>query len=120
MGTSLTWTADTLKMSAAEVAEVPPAVCTVTSAVPGEPGGCVAVQVLCVHAESLAAVAPKLTVPASRVVPVTVTDVPPVRGPVAGGIGGNLGCGALCGGELSAGAPRAVPATGVASVAPVA
>jgi hypothetical protein len=72
-------------LSAEEVADVPPAVVTVTSTVPALPEGAVAVMEV---AESLVIApeeAPKLTVVAfSRLVPVIVTEVPPALGPLVG------------------------------------
>ena len=68
------------------VALVCPATVTVTSAIP-EPAGLVAVQVVALLQETfVAAVAPKLIVVADvlKLVPVTVTTVPPADGPVAG------------------------------------
>ena len=72
--------------SAAEVVEMPPGVVTVTSTVPLDSAGLVAV--ICVAETTvklLAAVVPKSTAVAPlRPVPVIVTRVPPARGPIAG------------------------------------
>ena len=70
-----------------DVAEVPPAVTTVTYTMPADPAGLVAVS--CVPAALmttlLAAALPKFTVLALvRFVPVTVTEAPPVVGPDLG------------------------------------
>jgi hypothetical protein len=72
--------------SAADVADVPPAVVTLTSTVPALPAG--AVAVICVAeftVKPVAAVAPNVTAVApDRFVPVNVTVVPPVVGPAVG------------------------------------
>ena len=64
---------------------MPPGPVTVTSTVPANPGGLVAV--ICVGETTttlLAAIVPKsTTVPPFRSVPVIVTVVPPVSGPTA-------------------------------------
>ena len=75
-----------MNWSPAPVAEVPPGVVTVASAVPAAELGVVAV--ICVELRTLnelAAVAPNLT-PLTEVksVPVMVTTVPPVLGPTLG------------------------------------
>jgi hypothetical protein len=80
-----------------DVAEVPPLVVTVTSATPGVTvAGEVAV--ICVAeftTTPVAAVAPKATdAPVMKPVPVIVTDVPPLVGPVAGEIDVTDGVGA--------------------------
>jgi hypothetical protein len=70
--------------SAEPVALVPPAVVTVTSTVP-VPAGDVAVIELALLTEKLAAVPPKFTAVAPvKFVPVMVTLVPPVAGPLVG------------------------------------
>ena len=71
--------------SAALVALVPPAVVTVTCTVPVAPAGAVAVMLVAVSAVTVAVLPPNLTVVAPlRLVPVIVTKVPPVAGPVDG------------------------------------
>ena len=73
-----------MKWSALEVAEVPPAVVTVTSTVP-VPAGEVTVMEVAVSAVTVPAVVPNLTAVAfARLVPVTVTLVPPAPGPEVG------------------------------------
>ena len=65
---------------------VPPGVVTCTSTVPAVSAGAVAVQEVAVH-EMLVALfpAPKVTAVAlARLVPVTVTSVPPDDGPAVG------------------------------------
>ncbi len=75
-----------MNWSAAEVAEVPPGVVTVTSTVPAVPAGAVAVsEVPDTTVMPVAAAVPNLTAVAPpRLVPVTVTVVPPVAGPEVG------------------------------------
>ena len=71
--------------SAALVVLVPPAVVTVTSTVPVEPAGAVAVMLFAVLAVIVADVLPNLTAVApARLVPVIVTVVPPAVGPAVG------------------------------------
>ena len=74
-----------MKWSADEVAEVPPPPVTVRSAVP-VPAGATAVSVVAeVTVKEVAGVVPNDTpVAPVRLVPVTVTEVPPACGPVAG------------------------------------
>ncbi len=74
-----------MNWSAAEVAEVPPTVVTVRSTVP-VPAGAVAVrEVAETTVKEVAAAVPKLTAVAPvRLVPVTVTLVPPAVGPLVG------------------------------------
>ncbi len=73
-----------MKWSALEVAEVPPGVVTVTSTVP-VPAGEVTVMESAVSAVTVPAVVPKSTAVAfARLVPVTVTLVPPPSGPALG------------------------------------
>ena len=72
-------------MSADDVADVPPAVVTVTSMVPAVPGGAVAVMELAESAVMVPDEAPKLTVEApDRLLPVMISDVPPPDGPLVG------------------------------------
>ncbi len=75
-----------MKASAAEVAEVPPAVVTVTLTVPALPAGAVAVrEVADTTVKPVAAVDPKVTAVAPvKLVPVRVTVVPPAVGPLVG------------------------------------
>ena len=64
---------------------VPPGVTTTTFTVPDEFGGVVTVRLVAVFAPSAAATPPKVTdVAPARFVPVIVTEVPPVVGPVDG------------------------------------
>jgi hypothetical protein len=73
--------------SAAEVAEVPLSVVTVTSTARADPAGLVAVQVVAEVQETVVpTVDPKETVvePGTNPVPVMATLVPPVRGPADG------------------------------------
>ena len=73
-----------MNSSAGEVAEVPPAVVTVTSTVP-LPAGEVAVIEVAESAVIVAALDPKSTALAPpRLVPVMVTLVPPPVGPLVG------------------------------------
>jgi hypothetical protein len=72
--------------SAAEIADVPPGVVTLTSTTP-VPAGDVAVIDVAELNVKLAAVAPKVTaVTPVKLVPVMVTDVPPAVGPAVGEI----------------------------------
>ena len=73
-------------LSAADVADVPPGVVTVTSTVPAAPAGEVTVIVVeFTTVTPVPAFAPKFTVaPATKPVPVTVTEVPPAMGPASG------------------------------------
>jgi hypothetical protein len=75
------------------VDELPEAVVTVRSTVPAEPAGLTAViDVAELTVKLDAGVDPKSTaVAASRLVPVTVTDVPPDKGPAAGLIADTVG-----------------------------
>ena len=78
-----------MNWSAEEVAEVPPAVVTVTFTTPlpnaAVNAGLVAVIAVAVSLVIVAATPPKSTAVApARSVPVIVTDVPPLVGPVAG------------------------------------
>ncbi len=82
-----------MKWSALEVAEVPPAVVTVTSTVP-VPAGEVTVMEAAVSAVTAPAVVPKSTAVAfARLVPVTVTLVPPPAGPEVGPTAVTVGAG---------------------------
>ena len=82
-----------MKSSALEVAEMPPELVTVTLTVP-EPAGDVAVSEVPPEfmVTFVAALGPKLTLPA-RLVPVTVTTVPPAKGPVLGVTAVTIGLG---------------------------
>ena len=73
-------------LSALLVAEVPPALVTVTSTVPAASAGATAVIELAELTVTLvAATLPKLTVlPATNPVPVIATEVPPVVVPLVG------------------------------------
>ena len=74
-----------MNWSAAEVADVPPAVVTVTSTVPAVPAGLVAVICVAVSLTIVAGVVPNSTAVAPvRFVPVIVTVVPPAVGPDVG------------------------------------
>ena len=74
-----------MNWSAAEVAEVPPVVVTVTSTVPVPAGDVAVIEVDETTVKAVAAVVPKFTAVAPvKPVPVMVTAVPPVAGPVAG------------------------------------
>jgi hypothetical protein len=77
-----------VKWSAELVAEVPPGVVTVTSTVPAEPAGAVAVMLVALTTvNEVAAVLPKLTAVAPvNPLPVMVTAVPPASGPATGEI----------------------------------
>jgi hypothetical protein len=71
--------------SAADVADVPPTVVTVTSTGPAELAGDVAVIEVAESAVTVAGVEPKSTAVAeSRFAPVMVTEVPPAIGPSGG------------------------------------
>src|SRR5258708_39579583 len=75
-----------VKRSAELVAEVPPAVVTVTSTPPAPPAGAVAVTLVgLTTVNEVAAVLPKLTAVAPvNAVPVPVPSVPPAAGPGVG------------------------------------
>ena len=67
------------------MAEVPPGVVTVTSTVPVPDGEVAVTDVALLTMTPVAAVAPKSTAVAPlRLVPVTVTEVPPAWGPLFG------------------------------------
>ena len=71
-----------MNWSAAEVAEVPPGVVTVTSTVPAPAGEVAVIEVAELTVKLVALVAPNLTAVAPvKPVPVIVTDVPPAVGP---------------------------------------
>jgi hypothetical protein len=75
--------------SAADVADVPPAVVTVTSTLPGIPeGGTAIISVSLIHVYDAASVLPNFTAVKSpeKPVPVIVTVVPPATGPATGEI----------------------------------
>ena len=73
--------------SAADVAEVPPVVITLTSTVPVPEGDVAVIVVEDTTVKPVAAVAPKVTAVApERLVPVMVTVVPPAPGPDVGEI----------------------------------
>ena len=76
-----------MNWSAAEVADVPPAVVTLTSTVPVPAGEVAVIEVAELTVKLVAAVAPNVTavVPLNPV-PVMVTDVPPAAGPDVGEI----------------------------------
>ena len=87
-----------MNRSADEVAEVPPGVVTVTSAVPAVPLGEVTVQVVVeLQPTEVAGVSPNVAevvdVPGMKPVPVTVTGVPPTSGPAAGVMAVTVGTG---------------------------
>jgi len=66
---------------------VPPGVVTTTSKLPAVPAGEVAAQVVAdVHVTAVAGLAPNIAVvaPATNPVPVTVTTLPPPKGPALG------------------------------------
>jgi hypothetical protein len=71
--------------SAAPITEVPPAVDTVTSTVP-DPEGVVAVHEVVETQVAVVPVVPKVAVvpPGTKPMPVMVTTVPPITGPVVG------------------------------------
>ncbi|MHC2619285.1 hypothetical protein ACVIW2_001317 [Bradyrhizobium huanghuaihaiense] len=76
-----------MNWSAAEVAEVPPAVVTLTSTVPLPAGEVAVIWVAELTVKPVAAVAPNVTAVAPvKLVPVMVTVVPPPAGPVVGEI----------------------------------
>jgi hypothetical protein len=82
-----------VNLSDEEVADVPPAVVTVTSTAPADPAGAVAVmEVAELTVKPVAATVPNLTAVAPvKPVPVTVTDVPPAAGPELGLIAVTVG-----------------------------
>ena len=76
-----------MNWSAAEAAEVPPTVVTLTSTVPVPAGAVAVIEVAELTVKPVAAVAPKVTAVApEKLVPVIVTDVPPGVGPSVGEI----------------------------------
>ena len=76
-----------MNWSAADVAEVPPGVVTVTSTVPAPAGEVAVIEVAELTTKLVALVTPNFTAVAPvRLVPVIVTDVPPVVGPEVGAI----------------------------------
>ena len=82
-----------MNWSAADVADVPPAVVTVTSTTPLLPAGEVAVMdVAELTVKPVALFTPNLTAVAPvKLVPVMVTDVPPPAGPEVGEIAVTVG-----------------------------
>ena len=90
VGMSVDWAALAVpryvKWSAPLVADVPAGVVTVTSTVPAAPAGALAVIVVELPTKTLVALlAPNFTLEAPvRFVPVSVTAVPPVVGPLFG------------------------------------
>jgi hypothetical protein len=78
--------------SAGDVADVPPAVVTVTSTVPVPAGDVAVIEVAELTVKVVALVAPNFTAVAPvRLVPVMATDVPPVVGPAVGEIDVTVG-----------------------------
>ena len=76
-----------MNWSAAEVADVPPVVVTVTSTVPVPAGEVAVIDVAEFTVKPVALVAPNLTAVAPvKLVPVIVTLVPPAVGPAVGEI----------------------------------
>ena len=74
-----------MNWSAADVADVPPAVVTLTSTVPVPAGDVAVIWVAELTVTPVAAVAPKVTAVAPvKPVPVIVTVEPPVCGPAVG------------------------------------
>ena len=74
-----------MNWSAADVADVPPAVVTVTSTVPVPAGDVAVIDVAELTVKLVALTAPNFTAVAPvRVVPVMVTNVPPAVGPDVG------------------------------------
>ena len=83
-----------MKLSAAEVAEVPPAVVDLISATPSPAGEVVVIEVAELTVKPGAAVTPKVTaVTPVKLVPVMVTVVPPAAGPEVGEIEVTVGAG---------------------------
>ena len=83
-----------VKMSAPDVADVPVALVTVTSTVPAACAGEVAVIDVAPFTVTVAELAPNFTVePAVKLVPVTVTEVPPAGTPEVGLIDVTVGAG---------------------------
>ncbi|PIT03973.1 hypothetical protein TSA1_26775 [Bradyrhizobium nitroreducens] len=81
-----------MNWSAAEVADVPPAVVTVISTVPVPAGDVAVIEVAELTVKPVAAVAPNVTALApERFVPVMTTVVPPVCGPAVGAIDVTVG-----------------------------
>ena len=76
-----------MNWSAAEVADVPPAVVTLMSTVPVPAGAVAVIVVVELKVKLVAAVAPNVTAVAPvKLVPVMVTVVPPAWGPDVGEI----------------------------------
>ena len=83
-----------MNWSAADVAEVPPAVVTLISTVPVPEGEVAVIEVAELKVKLAAAVAPKVTaVTPVKLAPVMVTVVPPVCGPDVGEIEVTVGDG---------------------------
>ena len=81
-----------MKRSAAEVAEVPPAVVTVTSSAPAPAGEVAVIDVAELTVKLVAPIAPNFTAVAPvKLAPVIVTDVPPAAGPDVGEIDVTVG-----------------------------
>ena len=81
-----------MNWSAAEVADVPPVVVPVTSTVPRPAGEVAVIEVAEFTVKLVALVAPNLTAVAPvKLVPVTVTEVPPAVGPAVGDIALTVG-----------------------------
>ena len=76
-----------MNWSAADVAEVPPAVVTLTSTVPVPAGDVAVIWVAELTVKLVAAVAPKVTAVApEKPEPMMITVVPPAKGPAVGEI----------------------------------
>ena len=81
-----------MNWSAADVADVPPAVVTLISTVPAPAGDVAVIEVAELTVKLVAAVAPNVTAVAPvKFVPVSVTVVPPVAGPEVGEIDVTVG-----------------------------
>ena len=83
-----------MNWSAAEVADVPPVVVTLTSTTPVPAGEVAVIEVAELTVKLAAAVPPNATALAPvKFVPVIVTDVPPATGPDVGEIEVTVGAG---------------------------
>ena len=107
-----------MNLSAADVADAPPGVVTVTSTVPALSAGAVAVIELAEPAVMMAGVAPNLTAEADeRLAPVMVTEVPPAIEPAVGLIPATEGTPKAMAASIDGVVVRAVTTTGTADAA---
>jgi hypothetical protein len=107
-----------VNLSAADGADAPPGVVTVTSTVPALPAGAVAVTELAESAVMMAGVAPNVTAEADeRLAPLMVTEVPPAVEPAVGLIPATEGTPKAMAASIEGVVVRVVTTTGTADAA---